>query len=287
MKRKAIKHKHYSLGSTILTVVFILICLAWVMPIIEVAINSFKTNSGISLDVFALPDSETFAGTDNYVTGMTFGNYPFLKSAVYSLFISVVSTILILVCCSMAAWYIVRVRSKFSRFFYYLCLFSMIVPFQMVMFTLTNTAKTFHLNTPWTIPVVYLGFGAGLAIFMFTGFVKSLPQEIEEAAAIDGCGPVRTFFSVVLPMLKPSLISVGILELMWLWNDYLLPYLVLDRTKYMTIPILIQYQKGSYGAVDLGVTMALILLSIVPIIIFYLTCQRHIIKGVAAGAVKG
>ncbi len=287
MKRKAIKHKHYSLGSTILTVVFILICLAWVMPIIEVAINSFKTNSGISLDVFALPDSETFAGTDNYVTGMTFGNYPFLKSAIYSLFISVVSTILILVCCSMAAWYIVRVRSKFSRFFYYLCLFSMIVPFQMVMFTLTNTAKTFHLNTPWTIPVVYLGFGAGLAIFMFTGFVKSLPQEIEEAAAIDGCGPVRTFFSVVLPMLKPSLISVGILELMWLWNDYLLPYLVLDITEYRTIPIHVQYLKGSYGTVDLGATMAVIMLSILPIIIVYLLCQKYIIKGVAAGAVKG
>ena len=287
MKRKAIKHKHYSLGSTILTVVFILICLAWVMPIIEVAINSFKTNSGISLDVFALPDSETFAGTDNYVTGMTFGNYPFLKSAVYSLVISVVSTILILVCCSMAAWYIVRVRSKFSRFFYYLCLFSMIVPFQMVMFTLTNTAKTFHLNTPWTIPVVYLGFGAGLAIFMFTGFVKSLPQEIEEAAAIDGCGPVRTFFSVVLPMLKPSLISVGILELMWLWNDYLLPYLVLDITEYRTIPIHVQYLKGSYGTVDLGATMAVIMLSILPIIIVYLLCQKYIIKGVAAGAVKG
>ncbi len=287
MKRKAIKHKHYSLGSTILTVVFILICLAWVMPIIEVAINSFKTNSGISLDVFALPDSETFAGTDNYVTGMTFGNYPFLKSAVYSLFISVVSTILILVCCSMAAWYIVRVRSKFSKFFYYLCLFSMIVPFQMVMFTLTNTAKTFHLNTPWTIPVVYLGFGAGLAIFMFTGFVKSLPQEIEEAAAIDGCGPVRTFFSVVLPMLKPSLISVGILELMWLWNDYLLPYLVLDITEYRTIPIHVQYLKGSYGTVDLGATMAVIMLSILPIIIVYLLCQKYIIKGVAAGAVKG
>ena len=287
MKRKTIKHKQYSLGSTILTVVFILICLAWVMPIIEVAINSFKTNSGISLDVFALPDSETFAGTDNYVTGMTFGNYPFLKSAVYSLFISVVSTILILVCCSMAAWYIVRVRSKFSRFFYYLCLFSMIVPFQMVMFTLTNTAKTFHLNTPWTIPVVYLGFGAGLAIFMFTGFVKSLPQEIEEAAAIDGCGPVRPFFSVVLPMLKPSLISVGILELMWLWNDYLLPYLVLDITEYRTIPIHVQYLKGSYGTVDLGATMAVIMLSILPIIIVYLLCQKYIIKGVAAGAVKG
>ena len=287
MKRKAIKHKHYSLGSTILTVVFILICLAWVMPIIEVAINSFKTHSGISLDVFALPDSETFAGTDNYVTGMTFGNYPFLKSAVYSLFISVVSTILILVCCSMAAWYIVRVRSKFSRFFYYLCLFSMIVPFQMVMFTLTNTAKTFHLNTPWTIPVVYLGFGAGLAIFMFTGFVKSLPQEIEEAAAIDGCGPVRTFFSVVLPMLKPSLISVGILELMWLWNDYLLPYLVLDITEYRTSPLHVQYLTGSYGTVDLGATMAVIMLSILPIIIVYLLCQKYIIKGVAAGAVKG
>ncbi len=287
MKRKAIKHKQYSLGSTILTVVFILICLAWVMPIIEVAINSFKTNSGISLDVFALPDSETFAGTDNYATGMTFGNYPFLKSAIYSLFISVVSTVLILVCCSMAAWYIVRVRSKFSRFFYYLCLFSMIVPFQMVMFTLTNTAKSFHLNTPWTIPVVYLGFGAGLAIFMFTGFVKSLPQEIEEAAAIDGCGPVRTFFSVVLPMLKPSLISVGILELMWLWNDYLLPYLVLDITEYRTLPIHVQYLKGSYGTVDLGATMAVIMLSILPIIIVYLLCQKYIIKGVAAGAVKG
>ena len=287
MKRKAIKHKQYSLGSTILTVVFILICLAWVMPIIEVAINSFKTNSGISLDVFALPDSETFAGTDNYVTGMTFGNYPFLKSAVYSLFISVVSTILILVCCSMAAWYIVRVRSKFSRFFYYLCLFSMIVPFQMVMFTLTFTADKLKLNTPFTIPIVYLGFGAGLAIFMFLGFVKGLPKEIEEAAAIDGCGPLRTFFLVVLPMLKPTMISVGILELMWVWNDYLLPYLVLDRTKYMTIPIHVQYLKGSYGSVDLGATMAVIMLSIIPIILVYIFCQKHIIKGVAAGAVKG
>ena len=287
MKRKQIKHKQYSLGSTILTCVFILICLAWVMPIIEVAINSVKTNSGISLDVFALPDSETFAGMDNYVTGMTFGNYPFLKSAGYSLFISIASTILILLCCSMAAWYIVRVQSKFAKFFYYLCLFSMIVPFQMVMFTLTNTAKMFHLNTPWTIPVVYLGFGAGLAIFMFTGFVKSLPLEIEEAAAIDGCGPLRTFFSVVLPMLKPSLISVGILELMWLWNESLLPFLVLDIREDRTVPIHVQYLKGSYGTVDLGATMAVIMLSILPIIIVYLVCQKYIIKGVAAGAVKG
>lgn len=287
MKSRVRKHREFTVGSTVLTIVFIVICLAWMMPIIEVVINSFKTNSSISLNLFALPDSESFAGADNYVKGLTFGNFPFLKSASYSLFISIVSTALILVCCSMAAWYIVRVQSKFAKIFYYLCLFSMIVPFQMVMFTLTNTAKTFHLNTPWTIPVVYLGFGAGLAIFMFSGFVKSLPMEIEEAAAIDGCGPVRTFFCVVLPMLKPSLISVGILELMWLWNDYLLPYLVLDITEYRTIPIHVQYLKGSYGTVDLGAFMAVIMLSIVPIIIVYLFCQKHIIKGVAAGAVKG
>ena len=287
MKSRVRKHREFTVGSTVLTIVFIVICLAWMMPIIEVVINSFKTNSSISLNLFALPDSESFAGADNYVKGLTFGNFPFLKSAGYSLFISIVSTALILVCCSMAAWYIVRVQSKFAKIFYYLCLFSMIVPFQMVMFTLTNTAKTFRLNTPWTIPVVYLGFGAGLAIFMFSGFVKSLPMEIEEAAAIDGCGPVRTFFCVVLPMLKPSLISVGILELMWLWNDYLLPYLVLDITEYRTIPIHVQYLKGSYGTVDLGAFMAVIMLSILPIIIVYLFCQKHIIKGVAAGAVKG
>ena len=287
MKSRVRKHREFTVGSTVLTIVFIVICLAWMMPIIEVVINSFKTNSSISLNLFALPDSESFAGADNYVKGLTFGNFPFLKSAGYSLFISIVSTALILVCCSMAAWYIVRVQSKFAKIFYYLCLFSMIVPFQMVMFTLTNTAKTFHLNTPWTIPVVYLGFGAGRAIFMFSGFVKSLPMEIEEAAAIDGCGPVRTFFCVVLPMLKPSLISVGILELMWLWNDYLLPYLVLDITEYRTIPIHVQYLKGSYGTVDLGAFMAVIMLSILPIIIVYLFCQKHIIKGVAAGAVKG
>ena len=287
MKSRVRKHREFTVGSTVLTIVFIVICLAWMMPIIEVVINSFKTNSSISLNLFALPDSESFAGADNYVKGLTFGNFPFLKSAGYSLFISIVSTALILVCCSMAAWYIVRVQSKFAKIFYYLCLFSMIVPFQMVMFTLTNTAKTFHLNTPWTIPVVYHGFCAGLAIVMFSGFVKSLPMEIEEAAAIDGCGPVRTFFCVVLPMLKPSLISVGILELMWLWNDYLLPYLVLDITEYRTIPIHVQYLKGSYGTVDLGAFMAVIMLSILPIIIVYLFCQKHIIKGVAAGAVKG
>ena len=287
MRKDRMKTKEYSTGSTVLTVAFVLICLVWIMPIYEVVVNSLKSNNAINLDVFALPNSESFVGFANYVKGMTFGNYPFLKSVGYSLFISVVSTALILLCCSMAAWYIARVRSGFAKFFYYLCLFSMIVPFQMVMFTLTSTADSLKLNTPWTIPVIYLGFGAGLAIFMFVGFVKSLPLEIEEAASIDGCGPVRTYFNVVLPMLKPTLISVGILELMWVWNDYLLPYLVLDITKYRTIPIHIQYLKGSYGTVDMGATMALIMLSILPVIIFYLCCQKHIIKGVAAGAVKG
>ena len=287
MRKDRMKIKEYSAGSMVLTVAFVLICLVWIMPIYEVVVNSLKSNNAINLDVFALPNSESFVGFANYVKGMTFGNYPFLKSVGYSLFISVVSTALILLCCSMAAWYIARVRSGFAKFFYYLCLFSMIVPFQMVMFTLTSTADSLKLNTPWTIPVIYLGFGAGLAIFMFVGFVKSLPLEIEEAASIDGCGPVRTYFNVVLPMLKPTLISVGILELMWVWNDYLLPYLVLDITKYRTIPIHVQYLKGSYGTVDLGATMAVIMMAILPIIIVYLFCQKYIIKGVAAGAVKG
>ena len=279
--------KKYSLGSKILTGFFAVLCLIWVFPIFEVVINSFKSNNFINLDAFALPNGESFVGWANYIEGMTFGNYPFFKSVGYSVYMSVVSVGLILLLCSMSAWYIVRVKSRAANIFFYLCLFSMIVPFQMVMFTLTSTAKDFHLNTPWTIPVIYLGFGAGLAIFMFSGFIKSLPLEIEEAAAIDGCGPVRTFFMVVLPMLKPTMISVGILELMWVWNDYLLPYLVLDITEYRTIPIHVQYLKGSYGTVDLGATMAVIMMAILPIIIVYLFCQKYIIKGVAAGAVKG
>ena len=277
----------YSAAGKILTVFFVLLSLVWLFPIFEVVINSFKENAFVNLEPFALPSAESFVGLANYIKGMTFGNYPFLKSAFYSLFITVTSVLLILLMCSMSAWYIARVKSAISQIFYYLCLFSMIVPFQMVMFTLTFTAKDLGLNTPWTIPIVYLGFGAGLAIFMFLGFIKSLPLEIEEAAAIDGCGPLRTFFNVVLPMLKPTMISVGILELMWVWNDYLLPYLVLDITEYRTIPIHVQYLKGSYGTVDLGATMAIIMLSIIPIIIVYLFCQKHIIKGVAAGAVKG
>ena len=279
--------KKYSLRSKLLTVFFILLCLVWIFPVLQVVFNSFKSNNFINLDAFALPNAESFVGFDNYVEGLTFGNYPFLLSAGYSVLISVVSVVLILLFCSMSAWYIVRVKSKAANIFYYLCLFSMIVPFQMVMFTLTSTADDLHLNTPWTIPIIYLGFGAGLAIFMFAGFIKSLPLEIEEAAAIDGCGPVRTFFMVVLPMLKPTLISVGILELMWVWNDYLLPYLVLDITEFRTIPIHVQYLKGSYGTVDLGATMAVIMMAILPIIIVYLFCQKYIIKGVAAGAVKG
>ena len=270
-----------------LTVAFAVICVIYVLPILIVLINSFKTNAAVNMETFALPNSDTFMGLQNYVKGMTFGSYPFIKAVFFSLFITVVSSGLILLCTSMAAWYVARVGSLFSKIVYYLCVFSMVVPFQMVMFTLSRTANKLHLDTPWTIPVIYLGFGAGLAVFMFAGFVKSIPLEIEEAAAIDGCGPVRTFFLVVLPMMKPTFISVGVLEIMWVWNDFLLPFLVLDINDYRTIPIVVQYLKGSYGQVDMGATMALILLSILPVIVFYLCCQKHIIKGVAAGAVKG
>ncbi|MGR1082886.1 carbohydrate ABC transporter permease [Olegusella massiliensis] len=272
---------------TTLSVTLAIICIAWVLPMVAVVINSFKKNTFVKTETFALPTAESFAGWGNFIKGMTFGNYPFASSALYSVIITVLSVALILVFCSMAAWYIQRVNSPFCKAVYYLCVFSMVVPFQMVMFTLSRTAYVLHMDNPFTIPIIYLGFGAGLAIFMFSGFVKAIPLEIEEAAAIDGCGPVRTFFLVVLPMLKPTLISVGILEIMWVWNDYLLPYLVLDTNEYRTIPIHIQYLKGSYGTVDLGATMALILLAIIPVVAFYLACQKHIIKGVAAGAVKG
>ena len=275
------------LGKTMLTVFFALISLLYVFPVLMVVVNSFKQNTFVKTETFAMPNAETFAGFDNFIKGMTFGGYPFWKSVVFSVVITVLSTALILLFCSMAAWYIARVDSPFCRVMYYLCVFSMVIPFQMVMFPLSKTADMLRLNTPWTIPIIYLGFGAGLAVFMFVGFVKSIPLDIEEAAAIDGCSPLRTYFNVVLPMLKPTLVSVGILELMWVWNDYLLPYLVLDLTEYRTLPIHIQYLKGSYGTVDLGATMALILMSIIPVIVFYLTCQKHIIKGVAAGAVKG
>ena len=275
------------LGRNLLTVFFTILSLVYVFPVLMVVLNSFKQNTFVKTETFAWFTQESWAGLSNFIKGMTFGGYPFWKSVLFSTVITLLSTALILLFCSMAAWYIARVDSVICRIVYYLCLFSMVVPFQMVMFTLSKTADTLKLNTPWTIPVVYLGFGAGLAVFMFVGFVKSIPLDLEEAAAMDGCSPFQTFFTIVLPMLKPTLISVAILEIMWIWNDYLLPYLVLDITEYRTLPIHIQYLKGSYGTVDLGATMALILLSIIPVIVFYLTCQKHIIKGVAAGAVKG
>ena len=274
-------------GKDLLSAFFALFSIAYVFPVFMVVVNSFKQNTFVKTETFAMPTEESYAGFANFIKGMTFGGYPFANSVFYSVVITVISTVLIILVTSMAAWYITRVDSPFCRVVYYLCVFSMVVPFQMLMFTLSKTADVLGFNTPWTIPVIYLGFGAGLAVFMFVGFVKGIPVDIEEAAAIDGCSPARTFFSVVLPMMKPTLISVTILEMMWVWNDYLLPYLVLDITEYRTLPIHIQYLKGSYGTVDLGATMALILLSIIPVIVFYLACQKHIIKGVAAGAVKG
>ena len=272
--------------NTLWTVILTILSLAWVYPVVVVLINSFKKDSAISTSTaFQLPPADGFAGLGNYANAIH--SKGFLAAFFNSFIISVTSVVLILVCCSMCAWFITRVKTWATKLCYFLFVFSMVVPFQMLMFTLANLADKAKLNTPFNICIIYLGFGAGLAVFMFTGFVKSIPLEIEEAAAIDGCGPLRTYFSVVLPMLKPTMISVGILEIMWVWNDYLLPYLVLDRTKYMTIPIHIQYLKGSYGTVDLGATMALILTSIIPVVVFYLTCQKHIIKGVAAGAVKG
>ena len=272
--------------NTVWTVVLTVLSVAWVYPVVMVLINSFKKDSAISTNTaFQLPTAEGFAGLDNYANAI--GSKGFLAAFFNSFIISVTSVVLILICCSMCAWFITRVKTWATKLCYFLFVFSMVVPFQMLMFTLANLADKTKLNTPFNICIIYLGFGAGLAVFMFTGFVKSIPLEIEEAAMIDGCGPLRTFFLVVLPMMKPTFISVGVLEIMWVWNDFLLPYLVLDRTKYMTIPIVIQHLKGSYGQVDMGATMALILLSILPVIVFYLCCQKHIIKGVAAGAVKG
>ena len=273
-------------NSLILTIVFAIISIFWVYPIFVILFNSLKSNRAISTtDVFNLPTAKSFTGLANYVQSIT--GMDFLKSFWYSTVISVTSVVLIMLCCSMAAWYIVRVNSKFAKLFYYLCIFSMVVPFQMVMFTLANTADRLHLNTPYNICIIYLGFGAGLAVFMFTGFVKSIPLEIEEAALIDGCSPLQTYFRILVPILKPTIISTAILEVMWVWNDYLLPTLVLDIKKYRTIPMAIQYFRGSYGTVDMGAMMASIMIDIVPIIVIYLVCQKYIIEGVVAGAVKG
>lgn len=276
-----------SVKDGIMSAVFALLSAVWVLPVIIVLYNSFKDNDSIKTSLFSLPNAESFAGITNYIEGVMHGNYPFYFAILFSLIITVLSVALILLCTSMAAWYINRVDSLFCKTVYYFCIFSMVVPFQMVMFTLSKTADKLGLDTPLTIPVIYLGFGAGLAVFLFSGFIKSIPLEIEEAATIDGCNTLQTFFLVVAPVLKSTYISVGILETMWVWNDYLLPYLVLDKREYRTIPIQIQYLQGSYGQVDYGATMALIILCLLPIITIYFVCQKHIIKGVLSGAVKG
>ena len=262
------------------------LCLVWIYPVFLILINSLKLETAISTTtVFELPLGEKFVGLSNYIYGVTQMN--FLSSFSYSLVITVTSVLLIILCCSMCAWYITRVNILASKLMYLLCAFSMVVPFQMVMFTLSKTADTLQLNTPLNICIIYLGFGAGLAVFMFTGFMKSVPLAIEEAAMIDGCNPLQIFFKVVFPILKPTAISTAILEIMWVWNDYLLPTLVLDIKKYRTIPMAIQYFRGSYGSVQMGPMMACIMITVIPIIVLYLACQKYIIEGVVAGAVKG
>lgn len=268
-----------------LTLLFSVISVLYLLPIVIIIINSFKKKAFISKSPFSIPTDRMFVGLENYSTGIE--RTQFFSSFIWSLVITVGSVALIILCTSMCAWYITRSNSFFCRVLYLLFVFSMIVPFQMVMFTLSKTADTLGLTTPWGIIIIYLGFGAGLAVFMFTGFVKAVPVEIEEAAMIDGCSPLSTFFRIVLPVLRPTCISVAILETMWIWNDYLLPYLVLDIRKYKTIPIAIQYLRGGYGSIDMGAMMAMLVLAIIPIVVFYLALQKYIIKGVVAGAVKG
>ena len=278
--------KKKKIADRIWTVVLTILALLYVYPIIMILFNSLKKETTITTaGAFTLPTADGVAGLENYVNAIA--SKGFLQSLGYSLLITLTSVVAILICCSMCAWYITRVKGVISQGLYFLFVFSMVVPFQMVMFTLSQTADRLKLNTPWNIWVIYLGFGAGLAVFMFAGFMKSIPLEIEEAAMIDGCNPIQTFFLIVLPILKPTMVSVGILEAMWVWNDYLLPTLVLDIKSYKTIPMLIQYFRGSYGKVEMGPMMASIMLTVIPIVIVYLVGQKHIIKGVAAGAVKG
>lgn len=267
------------------SVLFAVISLLYISPILIVLVNAFKKKIFISSQPFTLPNEKSFVGLENFQTAME--KYGFVEAVGWNLLITISSVFVILICTFMFAWFITRVQSRTTKLLYLLCVFSMVVPFQMVMFTLSKVTDTLKLNTPWGLIIIYLGFGAGLAVFMFCGFVKSIPVEIEEAAMIDGCTPVQTFFKVVLPIMKPTYISVGILETMWIWNDFLLPYLSLDRNKYNTIPMVIQMMQGSYGRVDMGAIMACLVMAVIPIIVFYLSCQKHIIKGVAAGAVKG
>lgn len=268
-----------------LTIALSIVSVVYLYPIILVIINSFKKKAYISKFPFSLPKGKAFVGWENYVRGIE--KTDFFQAFGWTLLITAGSVFVIILCTSMCAWYLCRVRNMVTRTIYIMCLFSMIVPFQMVMFTLSKISDMLHLSNPWGIILVYLGFGAGLSVFMFTGFVKSIPLEIEEAAMIDGCTPIQTFFRVVMPVMKPTCITVAILQTMWIWNDYLLPYLVLDLRKYKTISIVVQYLKGGYGSVDMGAMMGCLVLAIIPIIVFYLFCQKHIIEGVVAGAVKG
>lgn len=272
-------------GRWILSVLFSLLSVLYVCPILIVVMNSFKRKAYINKYPFKIATDKMFVGWENYIEGIK--KIDFFSAFGYTLFITIGSVVIIILCTSMCAWYITRVKNYFTAGIYYMCLFSMIVPFQMVMFTLSKVANMLHFGNPLGIIIIYLGFGAGLSVFMFCGFVKSIPIEIEEAAMIDGCNPLQTFFKIVLPVLKPTTITVAILQSMWIWNDYLLPYLVLDTKKYKTISIAIQYLKGGYGSIDWGAMMAMLVLAIIPIIIFYIICQKHIIEGVVAGAVKG
>ena len=279
MEKKKCKH------GTLLTVIFSIVSVLYMYPIILVVINSFKKKAYISKDPCSLPGGKTFVGIENYIRGIE--KTGLISAFGWTVFITVLSVAVIILCCSMTAWYVVRVKNLATKIIYMACLVAMVVPFQMEMYTLSKIANMLHMDNPWGIIIIYLGFGAGLAVFMFTGFVKSIPLEIEEAAMIDGCTPIQTFFQVVMPIMKPTCITVAILQAMWIWNDYLLPSLVLDTKKYKTLSIAIQYLKGGYGSVDMGAMMGVLVISIIPIIIFYLACQKYIIEGVVAGAVKG
>ena len=268
----------------VMVVILAVLAIVFIAPILLILVNSFKSQLYISDQPFALPNADTFAGLTNYIGGVA--RTGLLQAAVYSVFITVFSVAVIVLFTSMTAWWITRVKSKISSVIYYLFVFAMIVPFQMVMFTMSKVTDMMNLGNPVGIIWVYLGFGAGMAVFMFAGFVKAIPASLEEAAMIDGCSPIQIFFLIVFPILKPTAITVAILDAMWIWNDYLLPTLVLG-SDYLTIPMAVQYLKGGYGSVDMGAMMAMLVLAIVPIVIFYLTCQKYIIKGVASGAVKG
>ena len=276
--------KKIKFSNVLIFILLLALSVVFLIPIVTVIVNSFKDKFSISQTPFVFPNSETFAGVENYISGIN--DTGFLSALFWSLFITVCSVAVIVLFTSMTAWYITRVKTRFNSLLYYLFVFSMIVPFQMVMFTMSKMANVLRLDNPVGLIFIYLGFGAGLSVFIFSGFVKSIPISLEEAAIIDGCNRLQTFWHVVFPILKPTAITVAILNTMWVWNDYLLPYLVIG-SDYKTIPIAVQYLKGGYGSVDMGAMMAMLVLSILPVVIFYLACQKYIIKGVAAGAVKG